>query len=87
MHVVGQDDPGSDVERCAGASLPNPSRNASICVASRCEWRSKRFTVKEEASTRNPIAAIVQHDGSVLGIGIRRNALRLSALRLLIDDS
>ena len=38
---------------------------------------------EEEFPTRNPIASILRHYGSMLGVGERRKALRFSALRVL----
>ena len=65
------------MERCAGGS-----------VAPRIDARHQqvRPTVelvhcKEERSTRNPIAAIVRHLGSMPELRFWRNALRFSALR------
>jgi hypothetical protein len=42
---------------------------------------------EEECPTRNPIATIIRHDGSMPGFGKRRKALRFSALRALTSGS
>jgi hypothetical protein len=59
--VIGKDNPGVDMERCACAHLPDG-------VAQRIDARHQqvRPTVeqvhcKEERSTRNPIAAIIRY--------------------------
>jgi hypothetical protein len=47
----------------------------------------KQVYGKEEGPAWNPIAAIIRHLGSMHGRGERRNALRCSALRLLLSQS
>ena len=83
MHVVGKHDPGVDVERRAGADLPN-------CLPQRVDLGNQQIRPaveqvrsEEECPTSNPIATIIRHDGSMPGFGERRKALRFSALRVL----
>src|SRR5271169_5559517 len=84
MHMIGKDDTGVDRKGARAHTRRTASRNISICVTNTSERRSSRFTVKKQGSTRNPIAAIVRHFGSMLDLWVRRNALCFSALRLLI---
>jgi hypothetical protein len=85
VHGVGENDPGVDVKRCAGAHSPNH-------IAQRVDIHNQQVRAPiqqvygtEEGPAWNPIAAIIRHPRSVHGRGERRNALRCSALRLLED--
>ena len=75
--MVGKDNPGVDVERSAASGFPN---RVAQCVDP--PHQQIRMTVEqvhreEECSARNPIAAIIRHQGSMHGLGERRNALTL----------
>ena len=82
VHVVGQDDPGVDVKRCARA-LGEPHRAARRCSPPTGSSADPAgFAVKKKGPAWNPIAAIIRHLRSMHGRGERRNALRCSAIRL-----
>ncbi len=84
MHVVGEDDPGVDVKRCAGAHPANRIAQRVDIRHQQVRAPIKQVYGKEEGPAWNPIAAIIRHLGSIHGRGERRNALRCSALRLLV---
>jgi hypothetical protein len=84
VHVIGKDDPGIDMKRCTGTHLANRVAHRVDARHQQVRPTVKQVHCKEERSTRNPIAAIVHHVGSKLDLRYRRNALRFSALRLLI---
>ena len=84
VHVVGKHDPGVDVERRAGADLPNrlPQR-VNLCDQ-QIRPAVEQVRSEEECPTWDPIATI-WHGRSMPGVGERRKALRFSALRLLMS--
>src|SRR5438105_3519233 len=84
MHMIGEDNPGIDAEGCTGAHPAN--RVAQYVDLRHQQIRTGVAQVygKEEGSARNPIAAIIRHAVSMPELSERRNALRFSALRLLI---
>jgi hypothetical protein len=75
--------------RLRAASVGRNSAAHSATTRSRCA-PTFFFTVdlvdRRSNSTRNPIAAIVRHVGSMPDLGYRRNALRFSALRALTPN-
>jgi hypothetical protein len=82
--MIGKDDPGVDAEGCAGAHPANR-------VAQYVDLRHQQIRIaveqvhrKEEGSARNPIAAIIWHARNMPELAEGRNALRFSALRLLL---
>ena len=83
MQMIGKDDPGVDMEWCAGAHPA--SRVAQEVDLRHQQIRSavEQVLRKEEGSARNPIAAIIRQTGSMPELSERRKALRFSALRLL----
>ena len=78
MHVVGKHDPGVDVERRAGADLPNclPQR-VDLCHQ-QIRPAVEQVHREEECPTWNPIATIFRHDETMPGFGEGRKALRFS---------
>jgi hypothetical protein len=81
VHVVGKDVPGVNIERCTGTHLPDRVAQRVDARHQQVRPTVKQVHCKEERSTRNPIAAIVRHVGSMPDLRYRRNALRFSALR------
>jgi hypothetical protein len=77
VHVVGQDDPGVDAERCAGTHLSNGLVQDVDLHHQEMRVAVTKVHGEEEGSTRNPITAIVRHPRIMLSIGSRRNALPL----------
>jgi hypothetical protein len=77
VHVVGRDNPGVDAERCAGAHLSNGLAQEVDLHHQEMRVAVTKVHREEEGSTRNPIAAIVEHARIMLVIGSRRNALPL----------
>jgi hypothetical protein len=73
-HVIGKDNPGVDRERWAGAHFPNGVARRIDARHQQVRPTVKQVHCKEERSTRNPIAAIIRHQGSVPELGERRNA-------------
>jgi hypothetical protein len=70
VHVVGEDDPGVDVKRCAGAHSVNR-------IAERVDIRHQQVRVpikqvygKKERPAWNPIAAIIRHEGGVCPVSV-----------------
>jgi hypothetical protein len=61
------------------------SRNMSILRHPQIRTGVAQVHCKEEGSARTPIAAIIWHTGNVPELSQRRNALRFSALRLLLQ--
>ena len=80
MHVVRKHDPGVDVERRAGADLPNclPQR-VDLCHQ-QIRPAVQQVRSEKECPIWNAIATIIRHDGSMPGDGERRKAQRFSAL-------
>src|ERR1700730_561093 len=86
MQMIGEDNPGVDAERRAGA--PGEPRCATCRFASPTDPNGvAQVHCKEEGSARNPIAAMTRHTRSTPDLSKRRKALRFSALRLLLPQS
>ena len=85
VHVVGEDDQGVDVKRCAGADSANRIAQRVDIRHQQVRAPIKQVYGKEEGPAWNPIAAIIRHLKSMQGRRERRKALRRSALRLLIE--
>ena len=83
--MVGKHDPGVDVERRAGADLPNRLPQRVDLCHQQIRPAVQQVHSEEERSARNPIATIIRHDGSMPGFAERRKALRFSALRVLFQ--
>ena len=83
VQMVGKHGPGVDVERREGAPAERLQQRVDL---GHQQIRSAVEQVhrEEEFPTRNPIATIIRHDRSMLGVGEGRKALRFSALRLLL---
>ena len=75
------------MEGCTGAHLPNRAAQRVDPRHQQVRPTVKQVHCKEERSTRNPIAAIVRHVGSMPELRFRRNALRFSALRCCGEPS
>ena len=74
--MVGKDDPGVDIERCTGARSTNRVAQRADARHQQVRPTVKQVHCKEERSTRNSIAAIIWHEGSMPELRFRRNALR-----------
>jgi hypothetical protein len=85
MHVIGKDNPGVDAKGCAGAHPANRVAQYLDLRHEQIRTTVEQVHRKEESSARNPIAAIIRHAESMPELSERRNALRFSALRLLIS--
>jgi hypothetical protein len=81
--MIGKDDPGVDAEGCAGAHSANRVAQYIDLRHQQIRMAVEQVHREEEGSTRNPIAAIIRHAGSMPQLWERRNALRFSTLRLL----
>ena len=86
MHMIGKDDPGVDMEGCAGAHPANRVAQEVDLRDQQVRTAVEQVHRREEGSARNPIAAIIWHAGSMPELFRRRNALRFSALRLLPEE-
>ena len=64
------------MKRCTGAHLPNRAAQRVDSRHQQVRPTVKQVHCKEERSTRNSIAPIVRHVGSMPDVGHRRNALR-----------
>jgi hypothetical protein len=86
MHMVGQND--SSIDAKGRPQAPAPDRLTQDLDRTHQQVRISIAQVhgKEEGPTRNPIAAILRHRASMPCVGKRRNALRCSALRVLVED-
>jgi hypothetical protein len=82
--VVGKDDPGVDLERRAGADLPNRIPQRIDVCHQQIRPAVEQIRREEERSARNPTATIIRRDGSMPGVGEGRKALRCSVLRVLL---
>jgi hypothetical protein len=67
--VVGKHDRGVDVERRAGADLPNRIPQRVDLRHQQIRAAVQQVRREEECPTRNPIATIIRHDGSMPGFG------------------
>ncbi len=82
--MIGEDNPGVDAEGRAGAHPANRIAQYVDLRHQQIRTGVAQVHCKEEGSARNPIAAIIRHTGSMPEPSERRNALRFSALRLLM---
>jgi hypothetical protein len=73
--VVGKHDPSVDVERRAGADLPNRIPQRVDLCHQQIRPAVEQVRSEEECPTWNPIATIIRHDGSMPGFGERPKAL------------
>jgi hypothetical protein len=74
------------VERRAGADLPNRIPQRVDLCDQQVRPAVEQVRREEECPTRNPIATIIRHEGSMPGFGEGRKALRFSALRVLANS-
>jgi hypothetical protein len=80
--MVGEDDPGVDVEGAWSRTFRTASRSARIYITNRSEARSSKLTVKNNVPPATRFAVIVRHarEYALENGGMRS---RFSVLRLL----